>query len=141
MMWFFNRKSKKIFLKHEKIGFPKISEEVQYNMLLKQDFEPINSLVNCDMLPTEVLDYYITIDKNFIITRLKVEDLLDRYNENTAPSNGVILFKEEQSYRVILKDRGEVMRGWKFNSDDELKIFFANLILSVVPKFRNLSPI
>ena len=141
-MIFFKKKVKKTLRLHEELGFPAFSKEDQIQMLLSQNFQPINDLVKSKVLPNEVLYKYITINEMDFCSQVQIQNLIDVFDKkNELRNNGISLLKSNDNYRVIWKDRGEVMNGWKFGNDHEVIDFFSKLLLSTVPKYQHLSPL
>ncbi|SMG53856.1 hypothetical protein SAMN05661096_04105 [Marivirga sericea] len=134
------QQAKEIYLEHEKIGFPKISEQDQANMLIWHSPEIINKLTpgfNAEFIPPEVAKKYISISKETLREHFKGSGYIERLNENHK------LFPKQDSqwvekngvsgYQLKVQERGGLVHIEFFDSYEELIDYF------VTSKFKTFS--
>ncbi len=143
-MFFYKRKLRKAKEAHAKIGYPAFSKEEQFKMIFHEDFQPIIDLTKYKFVSGDILNNYINIDLKDFVEYIKNNKniLFQKYNINRSGIKyGFWIKKISNGYKVLHKERGEIVLGFDFNNEDELITFYAKLFLSGIQKYSHLNPV
>jgi hypothetical protein len=103
-------KETKIYKAHKAIGFPKINNSTQFEILINHNYEPIKSLIpefKESGFPLGILNEYISVTKEQLKEHLKsinyLESQLKIYSETY---DGYWLRKLDDGYEFFERERG-----------------------------------
>lgn len=113
---------------HEQIGFPKIDDEIQLEMLTSHDFQPIMNLCpEINTFPFGLLNEYITV------TKMQLKDYLIRINyidsrikSFSTTYDGFWLKKNEGKYVFFERERGQEFNQIFLDSLDDVLNLYVN---------------
>lgn len=121
----------KVFKAHEKLRFPKISEEKQCEFLVFGNFEIIQSLVpdlKDEPFPLGIINHYITIDfdrlNKYLVDINFIDYNIKKYNGNLH-SDGVWIKKQlDGTFEVHHQERGNSYHINKVATESKLLEYF-----------------
>lgn len=126
-------RSKEIFLEHEKIGFPSISEQDQADMLIWHNPAIINKLTpgfEANFIPSEVGKRYISISKNSFRAYFKtsgyIEKLYENHQQFPMQDSQWVEKTEDSKYQLMVQERGGLVHIEFFESYDDMIDYFVD---------------
>lgn len=94
---------------HEQLGFPKIDDEIQLEMLSSHNFQPIMNLCpEINTFPLGLLNEYITVTKKQLKDYLIRINYIDSQLKSFSPTyDGFWLKKNEGKFVFFERERGQ----------------------------------
>lgn len=115
---------------HEYLGYPKLHEEDQFNILVNFDVSSIRELspeLEGQEIPFSILKKYITISKADFKALMKRKNFLDKHKLENAPNPGHdgIWWTGET---IIDQERGYIHQKWEASNEDEALNIYVNIL-------------
>ena len=112
----YEEKYKEIFAAHEKIGYPSLTDEQQFEILDNENTKSISSLTSYDFIPTGLLNHYLNIDPERYFNHLKTLNLIETMHfDPNQLSDGFFINKNSNGFEYIFVERqhAEVLKTFK----------------------------
>lgn len=132
---------KEIFEAHKNIGYPKLTETQQFEILDNEDTELLASLTPYDFVPKGLLNYYINIEPDKYLNHLKENDLINKIQFNSLnPTDGFYINQNKNRFEYIFVERQEIGFKKSFSNYESLLkyIVYNRLKLYAPKKYKNL---
>lgn len=124
-----------IYQEHEKIGFPKISEKEQADILIWHNVEIINKLTpnfKAEIIPPAVAKKYVRLSKKrfrkYFIKSGYIEKLYERHINNPKLDSKWVEKTEDKKYQMIVQERGGIVNIKYFENYSAVIDYFVNWI-------------
>ena len=124
-----------IYNEHEKIGFPKISEKEQADILIWHDVNIINKLTpdfKAEIIPPAVAKQYVRLSKRkfrkYFIKSGYIEKLYDTHVKNPKLDSKWVEKTDNKKYQMIVQERGGIVHIEHFDNYDSVIDYFVNWI-------------
>ena len=117
----YEKEHKDIFDAHKAIGYPKLTDNQQFDILDNENTEFISQLTQFKFVPTGLLNHYINIDPDVYFQHLKSQNLQQkmRFDPNNL-IDGVYIRHDDKKYEYIFVERQHIEFKKSFNSYDQL---------------------
>ena len=115
------REFKHIFKAHKEIGYPRLTEEQQFDILDNENWSHISKLTKFKFVPTGLLDNYITIKPKQYLNHLKTLNLKDRLKYD--PQNlhdGFFINEIPGGCEYLSVERQKIVFKKRFSNYDKL---------------------
>ena len=127
-----NYKESEIYKAHKELGFPKIENLIQCQMLVSHNFEPIINIIpqiKDKGFPFGLLNDYITISRNEFKAYLKqinyIQNQLDAF---TKTYDGFWLRKTSDGFILFERERGEEFGFREIKSEEEVLEIYCDIL-------------
>jgi len=137
----YRKQYKEIFEAHKNIGYPKLTDKQQFEILDKEDTKSISVLTPYDFVPYGLVNYYIDIEPDKYLNHLKESDLLNSMRYDYQKSiDGFYINQNEKKFEYIFVERQEIgLKKTFLNYESLLKyIVYKRLKLYAPKKYKNL---
>jgi len=138
----YKKKHQDIFDAHKLIGYPKLTDEQQFDILDTEDTSYLSTLTQHKFIPTGLLDFYINIVPDSYFRHLTTLDLKNkmRYDEQTS-TDDFFINQTDKGWEYIFVDRRHIEFRKRFKSYDKLLKFmvYDRLKLHAPYKYRHLT--
>jgi hypothetical protein len=117
----YEKKYADIFDAHKAIGYPKLTNDQQFDILDNENTGYLSTLTKFEFVPTGLLDHYINIDPDNYYMHLKLQDLQTkmRFDPNNL-IDGFFINHSDMLYEYIFVERQHIEFKKSFDSYDKL---------------------
>jgi hypothetical protein len=137
----YEKKHADIFAAHKAIGYPKLTNDQQFDILGNDNTSYLSTLTKFEFVPTGLLNHYIDIDPDIYFMHLKLQDVQTsmRFDANKL-IDGFFINHSDMLYEYIFVERQRVEIIKSFDSYDRLLkyIVYKRLKLYAPEKYKYL---
>lgn len=110
-----------IFEAHERLGYPPLTKEQQFDILDNENMQPVAALTQYTFVPTGLLNHYLTIEPDEYLEHLQVLNPIQTMR--FAPTNltdGFYINPTDDGYEYLFVERGGISFRKAFSTYDKL---------------------
>jgi hypothetical protein len=137
----YEKKYKDIFDAHKAIGYPKLTDDQQFDILDNENTKFISNLTQFKFVPAGLLNHYLNIDPDDYFLHLKSQDLQRKLGfDSENLTDGFYIRHDDENYEYIFVERQHIEFKKSFNSYDQLLkyLVYARLKLYAPDKYKYL---
>ncbi|MDB4334941.1 hypothetical protein OAA06_01140 [bacterium] len=136
------KEHKEIFDAHKNLGYPKISNEDQFNILDNEDLTSIKEITKYDFIPTGLLNYYITIEPDSYFEHLRGSGIIEQMDIDKLDdklTDGFYIERKDDLYKYIFNDRRSRIIEKDFKTEYKLlKYLVYSRLRLYAPKYKRI---
>jgi hypothetical protein len=125
-------KNSLVYLAHEKLGFPELPQQVQFQMLLTDSLEPIKALIpelRNEPHPFGLWVHYITVTRSEFKEHLRqINYVQEKLKAYSSTYDGFWLRPHTEGFEFFERERGIETRNQVARTEDEALDIFVEVI-------------
>lgn len=128
-----------IFNEHKAIGYPRLTEQQQFEILDNENLTSVSTLTKYDFVPTGLLNHYIDINPNHYFEHLQSLNLKDKIKFDAKYlRDGFFIKQTATGYEYLFVERQNIIVKKKFSTYDRLLkyLVYYKLNLYAPKKYR-----
>ena len=137
----YKKKYKNIFDAHKSIGYPRLTDEQQFDVLDTENTKHLSLLTQYEFVPSGLLNHYINIDPEKYLKHLRTANLLDKMRfDPTNLRDGFFIYQKDDHFEYLFVERQNIsFRKTFLNYDRLLKYLVYNRLKMYAPeKYKHL---